>query len=291
MTHRPPVVRLDFPPAVATAGRDWHAELNLRFVGQGERTILANRSHVGPLVVQRPFYPEGGVCHVYLLHPPGGIVGGDRLLCRIEAEQGAHAVITTPAATKFYRSAGRVAQQTQEIVLKNAACEWLPQETIYFANALARVRTRVQLDAGSRFMGWDIGCFGRPASGEIFEQGEVFQTFEVWQGETPLFVDRLRVEGQERMMRARWGLSGYTVLGTFLAFRADADDLAEVRSALEQTEDADRLVSTTLVDDVLAARCFGSQGEHVRRALTLIWSVLRPRLLGRPAVSPRIWAT
>lgn len=288
MTHRPPAVRLDLPPA--SCSRDWHAELHLRFTAHGKRTILASRSHVGPLVVQRPFYPEGDACHVYLLHPPGGIVGGDSLFCRIEVEPGAHAVVTTPAATKFYRSAGRVARQSQEIVLTGATCEWLPQETIYFANARARVRTRVQLDANAAFIGWDIGCFGRPASGEVFGQGEVFQAFELWQGDTPLFVDRLRVEGQEPMMQARWGLGGYVVLGTLLAFRADADDLAAVRSALEHAEGADR-VSTTLVDGVLAARCFGRQGEHVRQTLTLVWSVLRPRLLGRPAVRPRIWAT
>ena len=77
----------------------WRAELSLGFTAEpvvdGPRdgapaaplTRLTTRAHRGPLVVQRPFYPEGpGVPHVYLLHPPGGIVGGDSL--RVEVSVG-----------------------------------------------------------------------------------------------------------------------------------------------------------------------------------------------------------
>src|SRR5689334_17836187 len=95
----------------------WRASLDLEFARSGVRTVLARRSHVGPLVVQRPFYPEGEVCHVYLVHPPGGVVGGDTLELRARVRDGAHALVTTPAATKFYRSEGRVARQLQDIVL------------------------------------------------------------------------------------------------------------------------------------------------------------------------------
>src|SRR3954471_15398906 len=91
-----------------TSRAGWEASLDLEFATQGTRTFLARRASVGPLVVQRPFYPEGDVCHVYVVHPPGGVVGGDRLDLNIRARSGAHALITTPAATKFYRSDGRV---------------------------------------------------------------------------------------------------------------------------------------------------------------------------------------
>src|SRR5689334_13378367 len=101
----------------------WEASLDLEFAARGARTILARRASVGPLVVQRPFYPEGGVAHVYLVHPPGGVVGGDQLRLRVVAEEGAHALLTTPAATKFYRSDGRVARQRQEIVADGATVE------------------------------------------------------------------------------------------------------------------------------------------------------------------------
>ncbi len=278
-------------PVADTSG--WRAELDLGFAVRSGKTVLATRRHVGPLVVQRPFYPEDGVCHVYLLHPPGGIVGGDTLLCRIGLEAGAHAVLTTPAATKFYRSSGLVAEQRQEIRIDQATCEWLPQESIYFASARARVGTRVELDADSRFIGWDIACFGRPACEEVFEQGEVYQSFELWREGVPLFLDRLHVEGADvRMMQAPWGLGGGAVLGTLLAFPASVEDLDVARAVVEQLEtEGEALTGVSLVDGVLVARSVAPRAGQIRALFIAIWQGLRPRVLQRPAVAPRVWAT
>jgi len=271
----------------------WRAELELGFIARDGVTVLARRRHVGPLVVQRPFYPEAGVCHVYLLHPPGGIVGGDTLLCRISVGAGAHALLTTPAATKFYRSAGPVAEQRQTIRIDRATCEWLPQETLYFANARARVGTRVDLNPGSRFLGWDIACFGRPASGDLFAQGEVYQSFELWRDGLPLFMDRLRIDGADaQMMRAPWGLGGHPVISTLLACPATMEDLEAARAATAPlATESETLTGFSLVDGVLVARCLASRGDKVRAVLLRLWEILRPRALQRPAVVPRVWAT
>src|SRR5688572_31489418 len=107
----------------------WHARLELGFRNAGARTVLAHRRHVGPLVVQRPFYPEGGTCHVYLVHPPGGLVGGDQVALAVEVQPHAHALITTPAATRFYRAGPHpAARLQQELRVHDGALEWLPQE-------------------------------------------------------------------------------------------------------------------------------------------------------------------
>ena len=62
-----------------TEARGWQAAMDLHFNGSGARTVITRRRHVGPLRIQKPFYPGDGACHVYLLHPPGGLVGGDVL--------------------------------------------------------------------------------------------------------------------------------------------------------------------------------------------------------------------
>src|SRR5512137_547009 len=138
MTLTPPAV--DLAPALPAGeypvGKGWRAELVLGFRWQDGRTVLATRRHIGPLTVQRPFYPEGDVCHVYVLHPPGGVVAGDCLTIAINAEADSAALVTTPAAGKFYRSDGKLArQQVSLTVAANAALEWLPQETIIYEGA------------------------------------------------------------------------------------------------------------------------------------------------------------
>ena len=128
------------------------------------RRASRGASHRGPLVVQRPFLPEGpGVCHVYVLHPPGGLVGGDELTIDVEVDAGAHALVTTPAASKVYRTTGAVARQVQRLrVAGGATLEWLPQEAILYDGARAALETRVELATGARFIGIDAVCFGLP---------------------------------------------------------------------------------------------------------------------------------
>jgi urease accessory protein len=265
----------------------WLASLDLEFAAHGGRTVLARRSHVGPLVVQRPFYPEGDVCHVYLVHPPGGVVGGDRLELRVLARDGSHALVTTPAATKFYRSEGRVARQSQDISLDAACFEWLPQETILFPDAYVNIATRVRLTERSRFIGWESVCYGRPASGMQYSSGQAHQDFELWLNDTPLVLDRLRLDGASDAMQARFGLSGYSSLGTMFAFPADNALLELARSV---TVDG-VLAASTKVDGVLVTRATGPHADAVRKQLASIWSLIRPHVAGRPATAPRIWST
>jgi len=268
-------------------GRGWHASLELEFAARGSRTVLARRSHIGPLVVQRPFYPEGSVCHIYLVHPPGGVVGGDRLELRARADDGSHALITTPAATKFYRSEGKLAHQSQDLSLDAATFEWLPQETILFPEAYANIVTRVRLTERSRFIGWEIVCYGRPASGLAYASGRAHQDFELWLNDIPLVLDHLRLDGAGASMQARYGLAGHTVLGTMFAFPADDALLHLARTvAIEGV-----LCACSKVDGVLVCRAVGMQADAVRKALTAIWQLIRPQVAGRAAVAPRIWAT
>ena len=290
----------------------WLARLDLEFAVQGTRTVLARRAHEGPLVVQRPFYPEGDVCHVYLVHPPGGVVGGDTLELRAQVRDGAHALITTPAATKFYRSEARVARQLQDIALDAATFEWLPQETILFPDAYANIATRVRLGERSKFIGWEIVCYGRPASGLKYASGRAHQDFELWLNDVPLVLDHLRLNGASESMQARFGLAGHTVLGTMFAYPADDALLELARSVSLATGVGTSLAGTgtqlaeaspvgaaangahiacTKVDGVLVCRAVGSQADAVRRALSSIWSLIRPHVAGRVAMPPRIWST
>jgi urease accessory protein len=298
--------------AAVRSAPGWKAELRLRFnegLANGDapegasrgRTRLVERHHKGPLVVQRPFYPEGDPCHVYLVHPPGGVVGGDELRIDAIVDPGAHALITTPAATKFYRCDRRVSTQTQELHAEGATLEWLPQENIFYRGADVRTATRIQIDAESRFIGWEINCLGLPARGEHFDTGALRLDIELWKtsvatgptelsrgaGPVPIFLDRMRLTGDHPARGATWGLAGQEAVGTLLATPAARAHVESVRELVAH----EKYAAVSLVDGVLVLRALAPQAEPVRKLFIAAWQRLRPGIVGREAVLPRIWST
>ncbi|MFO8024843.1 urease accessory protein UreD [Thiohalophilus sp.] len=276
--------------AVAEQAGSWFARLELDFSYHSPRTVISRRKHTGPLVIQKPFYPEGPVCHTYLLHPPGGVVGGDRLQLDVNVAPNAHALITTPAAGKFYRSDGRIASMRQRMQVQGGAIlEWLPQETILFSASQGNLQTVVELEPGAGFIGWEITCLGRPASDEKYDQGELRQHFELWREGRPLLIERNALQGNAPILDAVWGLQGYPVSGTLLAVNADKPMLDAVREALQDHDEV--RASATLINDVLVCRGLAQQAESLRNLFIQLWEVIRPALLLRTASSPRIWFT
>lgn len=267
----------------------WRASLELGFEKRGEHTVLSRRSHTGPLLVQKPFYPEPGVCHVYVVHPPGGVVGGDQLAVHVDVANGAHALLTTPAATKFYRSLGPLSVQRQTIRLDGGTAEWLPQESILFPECQVQTTTRVMLSGGSRFIGWEVICLGRPAAKERFELGNFGVCFELWCDDRPLFLERGTLRGGNRLLSAPWGLGGRPVWGTLVAYPATVSILEMVRARVQSAKTD--LFSATLLDELLVCRFLGDTGEAARGCFALTWGMIRPILLGHAACSPRIWQT
>jgi urease accessory protein len=278
------------PPRRADAG--WVAELELGFRARGTQTILAHRQHVGPLQVQRPFYPDGErACHVYILHPPGGVVGGDSLLISADVESGAHALLTTPAAGKLYRSDEDVARLTQELKVADGAwLEWLPQETIAFDGARAVSATRVALTGTAGFIGWEILCLGRPAAGETYAHGEFVQRFEIWRDGTPLWWERNALLGGAPVLHTPWGLAGRSVVATLVAVGHAPSALPALRELLNAEHD-DSEFAVSQLRDVLVCRYLGNSAEQARTGFIAAWRLLRPALWGIEASPPRIWAT
>jgi len=271
--------------SAATADRGWQAQLDLWFENRDGKTVLSKQRHVGPLIVQRPFYPETDACHVYVVHPPGGVVAGDELLITAQVRPGAHALITTPAAGKFYRSGGPTARLIQEFTVQGGCLEWLPQENIYYPEALAEVGTRVQLSRNARFVGWEISCFGLTTRGEDFRAGELRQSLEFQVDGEFVLCERQRVNCD--VIASRCGTAGNSAMGTLLAFPAGQPDLHAARAV----ELADVLLGCTLVDGTLVCRAIASRADRLRHAFVSVWSAIRPLLVGCDAVPPRVWAT
>jgi len=266
----------------------WQAQLDLEFASRCDKTVLSHRSQRGPLTVQRAFYPEGDVCHLYLLHPPGGVVGGDTLTINTHVHQRASTLLTTPGAAKFYRSQGQTAHQQQNLnVAEYGSLEWIPQENIYFPGAQARMSTQINLATDARFIGWESHCLGLPANNEAFSTGQLQLDFSLSREGRPIVIERMQVNSAR--LNAPTGLRGRPVMAMLVASPADSSLLEKVRVILSNVEH--HLIAATLIDDCLVIRYLGDSTSLCRRLFTQIWTVIRPIVLEREACPPRIWAT
>ncbi len=269
----------------------WRGELALRYERRGARTVLAERQHAGPLLVQKPFYPEGeGVCHGIVLHPPGGIVGGDELVLNVTVDADANALLTTPGATKWYRSAGREARQSMRFhVKRGATLEWLPQQAITFDRALGRTESEVSVDESGCYIGWELLCLGRTASGERLRGGRMLTSMRVMRATEPLWLERASIEGGSRLLDSPTGLAGQPISGTLLAVAREIPP-ALVATCRAVPPAAGR-AGITRLPGLLVARYLGDRAEAAHDYFVRLWQVLRPALLGREAQPPRIWRT
>ena len=274
------------------AQRTWEAELTLCYEQRAQRSVLTQRQHRGPLVVQKPFYPEGdAVCHSIIVHPPGGIVAGDRLSINVNVAAHAHALITTPGATKWYRSEGDLAEQHVTLkVAAGASLEWLPQEAIVFNSTRARQTIAVELAEDARYFAWDILALGRIASQERFAQGRYEQVWQVMRNGVPLWLERGQIVGNSTLLTAPAGLAGCPVLATLIAV-GNAPNAALVASCRAITVGGGAHVAISALPHVLTARYLGHRVEDAKSFLQSIWRELRPHYFGRAAQTPRIWST
>ncbi|HSA89170.1 MAG TPA: urease accessory protein UreD [Burkholderiales bacterium] len=240
--------------------------MSLRFRNENSRTLLSERRSDGPLVVQKALYPDGPqLCHAIVVHPPGGIANGDELTLSATSQPGARALITTPGAGKWYRSAGAWARQTLEFDVQGSL-EWLPRETIVFDGALAELRSRVSLGEGARYIGWEVLSLGR------FRRGRMKIDMRVEQEGRPLFIEKGEIEGGGRLMRSPAGLGGRSVVGTLVATHGAKVDVPGI--------------AITRLPGLLVGRYLGDSSEEALHAFTRLWKALRPS-----AVEPRIWST
>lgn len=276
-----------------TTGTDgWRAHLRIHYHHDGQRTTALDR-HEGPLRVLQRLYPEGpAICHHVIVHPPGGIVGGDTLRVDVEADPGTHAVLTTPGATRFYRSAGPQAlQQVHLQVHDRARLEWLPLETIAHRDCVAENRVTLDLAPQGQCMGWDLLALGLPAAGEAFDRGRFQQHLE-WPG---LWLERGLIRGDDTLLLdSPLGLAGLRVLGSlWLASgspwpREQQEALAEAARTLLGSAQAG---VTAVNDQVLVLRVLAARVEPAMQLLQAVRAVWRRQAWGLDGVAPRVWRT
>lgn len=279
-----------------TMGWPGHLALNYRCetTSIGTRTVLHDR-HSGPLRVLQSLYPETAqVCHNVLVHPPGGIVGGDDLAIDAHLQTNTHALITTPGATRFYRSTGDAARQRIHVRLDpGARLEWLPLETIVHSAALAENQMVFDLQPGAEMLGWDVLALGLPASAQSFDAGHMHQQIEI----PGLWRERAKVDATDHvLLRSPLGWDGQQVLATLWFAAGAAWPLSRLQALLDEARVhigesvlAPRAGCTRLGEQGVVLRVLAAQVEPAMQLLHQVWSTWRKSAWGLAACPPRVW--
>ena len=274
----------------------WHARLQLAHTLESGRTV-ARFQHSGPLRILQSLYPEGdAICHNVLVHPPGGLVGGDTLELDLHGAAGSHALVTTPGATRFYRSAGEPALQDTRIRLDSGArLEWLPLEAICHAGCVAENRLQFDLAPGAELLGWDLTALGLPHAGQDFADGRYLQHIAM----PGVWLERGCIDATDTLLLSSpLGLAGHKCLasiffctGTPLARARTQAALACARDILQAHPLADTAGATSPNGQVLVVRVLAPVVEPAMDLLRTLWAAWRQELWGLPGQMPRIWAT
>lgn len=273
----------------------WRACLELHYSLESARTVARYR-HDGPLRVLRSLYPEGDtVCHNVLVHPPGGLVGGDTVETQVSVAPGAHGLVTTPGATRFYRSLGEPSRQHVHARLEaGARLEWLPLEALAYNQCQAENRAVFDLAPGAELLGWDITALGLPHAGQAFESGRFVQHIEV----PGLWLERGVIDAADhRLLHSPLGLAGQHCLASlFFAAgtpleraRRDAA-LDAARAAIDAHPLRARAGATSPNSQMVVLRVLAPQAEPAMQLLRQVWRAWRTQLWQLPAEPPRIWA-
>lgn len=272
----------------------WHAGLRLDYAREGGRSV-ARFLHDGPLRILQSIYPEGdAVCHNVLVHPPGGLVGGDTLQVRVHAAEGSHGLVTTPGASRFYRSEGAIALQDVSLRLgPGARLEWLPLEALYYSGCRAENRLAMDLAPGAEVLGWDVAALGLPQADQPFARGSVLQHLEL----KDAWLERGRIAADDaRLLDGPLGLAGHRCLASlFFAAgseltRARRDGLLDAaRDAIQAHPLASTAGATAPGPRVIVVRVLAPLVEPALQLLRAVRRSWRPLLWALPATEPRGW--
>lgn len=268
---------------------NWIGRLNLNFSLKQGRSILSSHNHSGPFFVQRSFYPKNDQVtpHVYLLHPSGGFVGGDKLVLSTQLESGSRALLTTPSASKFYRTNGLYALQEHIFKLKkNSILEWLPQNIIFFPKSKAKIKTIFILEKGARMIFFEMLCF-RSIYLQTYTLPEEVDIFlHISLPNSVGLRDRFQINALNFINK----LNGFQISTSFFAAPADEIILKKIRKLIKSIRFV-QVGGATLLDDLLVVRILGNDNQKLRSLLHHMWSIARINIIGKNSVIPRVWLT
>lgn len=277
------------PPASWRAGRD--GLLRLGFERRGHATVLRRCRYTLPLQVLSPLAIDDGSSYLLLLNPTGGVLGGDHLRTEIKLGENAHACISTPSATRVYRTDSVPAQMHTHLHIgRNATLEYLPDHVIPHPSSSLRQSLRIEMEEGSRGIFFDGFSSGRVALGEAWQFRDFDSLMEVFRRSQPIFANRTKILPKANDLAVLGRMGGYAYCGSMLIigdgfenWRALIDAIREALEALPGIFGG----ASLLAQNGCSVRYLAHSAIDFHDATERIWAISRQHLLNLPPFALR----
>lgn len=270
-------------------GRDGF--LGLRFERRFGKTILAHCRFRLPLQALSPIELADGTSYLMLLNPTGGVVGGDVLLTRIVQDADTRVCLTTPSATRVYRTTSQSAAQETEIEIgEGASLEYLPDHVIPYRDSQFRQSLRVKMAPGSRAIFWDALAAGRVARGERWDFDELDSLVEISRCKRPIFFNRTRIRPAELVPERLGFAEGFDYLATLILVADRRDGWREAAAAMdEELRNIPQVYggASALASYGCIVKLMVRSASDLIAAQAALWGRARQILFGLPAIDLR----
>ena len=254
-----------------------------------DKTIFKSRS-TSPYKLLKNTHDQEGRCILPILHTAGGLVGGDLLNFVVNVEKKAKVLLTTSSAQKVYGTVGRSKINPEGIysknknhitVLENSHLEYLPQETIIFANGLYAQEFEVKISENSSFLFSDLIRLGRSSSGESIENGifrsklqikRINDSYDDWE-----FVDQ--IELSKESFEAQSGMDKMPVFGSLIWIcekdfpKSRINDLSS--NIKKNLINNNNFLTLGILENGLSIRFLGNSSQDARKCFFSIWKQIR----------------
>ena len=262
---------------------------NKASLGNVDKTIFKSKS-TSPYKLLKSTHDKEGRCILPVLHTAGGLVGGDLLEFEVNLEKNSKALLTTSSAQKVYGSVGiskinpkgTFSKQKNLInILDNSHLEYLPQETIIFANGLYEQKFKVSISETSSFLFTDLIRLGRSSSGESIESGVFRSKLEIMRNNDLLddweYFDQ--IELSKASFVAKSGMDYMPVFGSLIWICEKDFSKSKINNLVLKIKkifnERENQLSIGILENGISVRFLGSSSQDARKCFFCIWKQIR----------------
>ncbi len=253
-------------------------------------TYLAQQSFAAPMHISKSYW-DGDTLLVHLVNPTAGVFGGDCIRTHVTVEAGARVLLSSPSATRFHPSRGRISEMEQVFDIRaGGALDILPEISIPQRESRSRQRTTIQMETGGELIYLETFTPGRVASGEVFEFHEYAWATDITVGGRLLLRERAAIRpGDESTagLRALFPASYHGSIVVVAPHYAGLDDSLARDVAALSSQGRTFLAASRLREHGWIVRVLASDGVAFQEAIREVRALIYRRLGRKPPASRR----